>query len=144
MQQRGRKSTVALAVVSEGEAVPDRLGAPESLSDAERAIWVELVNSKPVGWFGDEHIPMMVEYARQVNRSRVIDGFMRDFRPEDGGSGEGLVRYERLVGLGLKITATIKVLATAMRLTHQSVYSSKKAGMGPGNKGRAIWQREHD
>lgn len=141
MNQRGRKSAAALAVVTQDQTAVTPLMPPPGLSQAERGVWMLTVNSKPVDWFGIEHGPLLVEYVRHVCRSHVVDEQMKAFDAEWLATDEGLKRYEKLAGVATKIAGVIKALATSMRLTQHAVYHKDKAGMGPG-KGRKIWQRE--
>lgn len=142
MNQRGRRSSAALAVVTDQTGfVP--IAPPPGLTDAERGVWVELVDSRPGDWFGTQHIPIMVEYARHVCRGHIIDEQIKGFDREWLATDEGLKRYETLIGLGLKTAGMVGKLATQMRLTHQSIYRGEKAGIGP-PKGKKLWQREPD
>jgi hypothetical protein len=142
MIQRGRKSSSALAVVDDLTGVSPAV-APPCLSDAERGVWVETVNSKPVDWFGTEHIPLLVEYVRHVCRASVIDEQMRAFDAERLATKEGLIRYEKLTSMAIKTAGMVNRLCTSMRLTHQAIYHPDKVGMGPGKgNGRKLWQRE--
>ena len=139
MNQRGRKSMAALAVV-DGSAAISPIMAPAGLTQAELQVWLALVNSKSTDWFGTEHVPLMVEYVRHVCRGHVVDTQLRVFTDEWLATDEGLKRYKDLSGIATKTAAMIKTLATSMRLTQQTVYHKDKAGMGP--KRGKVWQRE--
>lgn len=98
-----------------------------------------MVNSRPADWFGSEHVPIMVEYARNVCRGHVIDEQIRAFDAEWLATDEGVKRYEKLSGIAVKTAGMIHRLATSMRLTHHSHYSAEKKAPRPGRK---LWQRE--
>ena len=142
MNQRGRKSMASLAVVDGGLAGIAPIAAPPGLTDAERGVWQATVESKPADWFGSEHIPLMVEYVRQVCRGHVIDAQIKAFDEAWLATDEGLARFEKLTTLGTKTAGMIARLATNMRLTHQSVWRADKAGLGV-SKGKKLWQREN-
>lgn len=141
MNQRGRKSMAALAVVDGGLAGISPVKAPPGLTPAERGVWTETVNSKPADWFGSEHIPIMVEYVRQVCRGHVIDAQIKAFDETWLATDEGLARFEKLTTIGTKTAGMIARLATNMRLTHQSVWRADKAALVKGS-GRKLWQRD--
>jgi hypothetical protein len=138
MNQRGRKSAAALAVVPDQPGVP-ALAVPPGLTQAERNVWLATVNSQPADHFGIEHVPILVEYARHVCRSHVIDEQLKGFDPEWLATDEGVRRYEKLSGVAIKTAGMIQRLATTMRLTHQSRYRADKVIPKPGRK---LWQRE--
>jgi hypothetical protein len=140
MNQRGRKSAAALAVVDEGPGLQPIM-PPKDLTPAERGVWLEIVNNKPADWFGTEHGPMLVELVRHVCRGSVIDQQIRLFDPEWLKTDEGLRRYDRLVSMGAKVAGVVQTYMRSMRLTHQAIYHKDKASMGPG-KGRKLWDRE--
>lgn len=141
MNQRGRKSSAALAVVDDQDMSLARIMPPSGLSQAERQVWMALVNSKPADWFGIEHVPLMVEYARHVCRGHVVAGQLDAFTDEWLATDDGLRRFKDLSGIANKTASMVKTLATSMRLTHQAVYHKDKAGMGPNRAGK-VWQRE--
>lgn len=143
MNQRGRQSAAALAVVGQTSAAVAPMPPPAVLSAAERAVWLTITNSKPSDYFGSEHVPLLVEYVRHKCKADVIDGQIKAFQPEWLENDDGLKRYERLQKLALQTSNQMKSLAGAMRLTHLSVYRADKASLGTG-KGRKPWQRDQD
>lgn len=139
MNQRGRKSSAALSVV-QGCGIA-AITPPPGLSEAEYGVWQATVGSKPLDFFGMEHVPLLVEYCRHKCNADVIAGKLKEIDPVSMDTDDGLRRYEKLIGMHAKTTGVIRTLMTSMRLTHQSIYRADKAGMGPG-KGRKPWQRE--
>jgi hypothetical protein len=141
MKQRGRKSMAALAVVGDGVVGVSPIHPPPTLSDAERNVWLGIVNAKPADWFGPEHVSMLTDYVRQVCRGHVIDEQIKAFDPEWLMSADGLKRYETLIGMAAKISGVQNTLLRSMRLTHQAVYRKDRGGMGPG-RARKLWQHD--
>jgi hypothetical protein len=136
MNQRGRKSAAALAVVDEGSTVG--ISVPPGLTAAERVVWMTTVASKPGDWFGSEHVPILVEYVRCVCRAQVIDGQLRAFDAAWLATDEGLARFEKLTALAIKTAGMINRLATSMRLTQQATVRAEKVHAKPAGR---IWQR---
>ena len=121
-----RKSAAALAI-AQTYSVVCRVHPPADLTDTQRSIWLATVNSRPADWFGDEHVPLLLEYVRHIETSnelaKQINAFDSAWLAED----DGLKRYDKLVRLRAVETAAINTLARSMRLTHQSLYRADKA-----------------
>lgn len=121
-----RKSAAALSIAAP-LSVYCRVAPPRDLTPGQRNLWLATVNSRPAEWFGDEHIPLLVEYVRHVETSdglaRQIDAFDPAWMTED----EGLRRYEKLLRLRAMETTVINALARGMRMTQQSLYRADKA-----------------
>lgn len=141
MQQRGRKSAAALAVVEDGQTGMMSVMVPPMLSPAERSVWLMTVNSKPNDYFGSEHIPILTEYARQVCWADVLDAEIKRFDPAWLAEEEGLKRYTKLVDLALRVSNSIGRTAQLMRLTHKDCYRAEKVVP---KSGRKLWQRAAD
>ena len=133
----------SLAVVDANQGGVSPLMPPPGLTDGERGVWLGIVNSKPADWFWMEHVPMLIDYSRQVCRGHVIDAQIKAFEPEWMTTDDGLKRYEKLIGMAAKLSGVQNTLLRSMRLTHQAVYRKDKAGMGPG-KGKKLWRREEN
>jgi hypothetical protein len=144
MTQRGRKSAASLQLVGAG-GLAVRLAPPAELTEGERAVWLATVNSRPADWFGTEHIPLLVNYARHSVRADVIDQQIRAFDSAWLAEDSGLKRYSALLKMAKDETTQVNNLARAMRLTHQSIYRADKAATITGNsKGQRIWEREEN
>jgi hypothetical protein len=137
VNQRGRKSAAALAVVD--EACSAGISVPPGLTAGERVVWMTTVSSKPADWFGSEHVPILVEYVRCVCRAQVIDRQIKAFDDDWLATAEGLVRFEKLTAIAIKTAGMINRLATAMRLTQQATILADKVIPKPGSR---LWQRE--
>lgn len=123
MAQRGRKSAASLAVSAHlGVAVSEtRLPAPLHLSDAERAVWLEVVNDQPASTFTPTHGPMLEQYCRHVVQARLIANELQNFDPAWLNMEDGLKRYKNLLALHELEGRAFSSLATRMRLTRQSI-----------------------
>ena len=78
------------------------------LSDAERAVWMATVNSKPADWFGLEHVPLLVDYVRHICKADVFDAQIKAFEPHWLATDDGLRRYGKLIDLSVKTSAAIR------------------------------------
>jgi hypothetical protein len=141
MPQRGRKSSAALAIAAPVYGIT-RLGPPATLTDAQRTVWLVLVNSRPAEWFGPEHAPLLEQYCRHKVNSDVLAARLQEFDPAWLNEDDGLRRYERLCSLMFKETSAINSLARAMRLTQQSIFNDQRAKTLQNQaRGRKPWQR---
>lgn len=133
--QRGRKSAAALSVVSVSAA--QRLPAPVHLSDAERGVWMEVVNDQPSDAFTPTHGPLLEAYCRHIVRGRVladeIDAFDRAWLADE----DGLKRYDRLLGMAEREARAASSLATRLRITRQATADPKTVGRAQSRVGRA-------
>lgn len=141
MQQRGRKSAASLAVV--GATPIHRVAPPEGLGTEQKAVFLSVVNSMPADWFGAEHLPLLVAYCRHVVTANVVAREIEAFQPEWMATDEGLERYEKLMKMAQRESASINGLARSMRLTHQSKYRADKAHTLAGkSSGNRPWEYE--
>lgn len=124
MLKTGRKSAeqrhlASVTVLPVGPARP-----PEELSEEQGRIWLEVVSSKPEGWFGKDSQALLVNYCIAVARRRAItreiERKMALKRPNIRGCSD-LLEMER------RQTATISSLSTKMRLSQQARYTPKAA-----------------
>jgi hypothetical protein len=143
----GRKSVAELSVVGAAGtfAATSRVAPPSGLTQAQRGIWLATVNSKPAEWFGDEHVPMLVEYVRHVTTSDMLTKEIESSDPKWMKSDEGMRRMKDLTTMRAREAGCINTLARSMRLTQQSVYNAQKAATlaGKGARGRKPWQQEN-
>jgi hypothetical protein len=140
MAQPGRKSAASLSVAGVVTTI-SRVAPPQALTDRQRGIWLATVNSKPAEWFGDEHVPMLVEYVRHIETADLLTQQIEEFDPEWLKDDDGLKRLDRLTGMRAREAGLINTLARSMRLTQQAVYRADKAAtLGDKGKGRKPWQ----
>lgn len=122
MAQRGRKSiasTEVLAFAPVGAA--QRLEAPAHISDAERALWVELVNDQPASAFTPTHGPLLEQYCRHVVQARVLADEILNFDRAWLADDAGLRRYDRLLAMAEREGRAASSLATRLRITRQAI-----------------------
>lgn len=98
-----------------------RLPAPVHLSDAERDVWLMIVNDQPAGAFTAVHTPLLEMYCRHVVQARVIANEIQHFDSAWLADKEGLKRYETLLSMQEREGRAASSLATRLRITRQSV-----------------------
>lgn len=143
MTQPGKKSAASLSVV--GVLTPiARVGPPAVLTDDQRALWLATVNSKPAEWFGDEHVPMLLEYVRHVSTADLLTREIEGFSPEMFADPDELKKLKTLTAMRAREAQCINTLARSMRLTHQAVYRAHNAATlaDRGGRTRKPWQQE--
>lgn len=130
-----RKSAAALTIVrapSEGGLTP----APDDLSDTERVLWVEIVESKPSDWFGPDSEPILKEYVRAAAACDLLAGKVSKALE---GDDAGVVKF--MLDLRDKEARRAASLATKLRLTQQSRYGPRGAARADAKApGKRPWQ----
>lgn len=121
MNTRGRKSQAALTVVA-SNPTPQRLGPPAYLSPAQRALWRDVVESKPADWFGPDSAPLLVEFVRAVETCNLLAEPVARAMAE--GDPNEIQKILRVRDVEAKRAAD---LATKLRLTQQSRYTPQAA-----------------
>lgn len=98
------------------------------MSDAEQAVWAQVVNDQPADAFTPTHIPLLEAYCRHIVRGRVladeIDQFERAWITDD----DGLKRYDRLLKMAERESRAASAMARSMRITRQSTADPKTVG----------------
>jgi len=121
--------------------VSQRLHAPVHISDAERGVWVEVVNDQPADAFSPTHAPMLELYCRHVVQARVIADELANFDRAWMADDEGLKRYDRLLGMAERESRAASSLATRLRITRQAIDQQTVARKLVGhNKNRKPWE----
>lgn len=122
MAQRGRKSADALLVRSVSQiGLTDRLLAPAHISDAERAVWMEVVNDQPANAFTPTHIPLLELYCRHIVQARILADEVSNFDRAWLADDDGLKRYDRLLSMAEREGRAASSLATRLRITRQAI-----------------------
>lgn len=121
MAQRGRKSLASLSVQAIGVSSVARLSAPAHISDAERSVWVQVVNDQPATAFTATHAPLLELYCRHVTQARVIADELANFDRSWIADDDGLKRYDRLLGMQERESRAASSLATRLRITRQAI-----------------------
>lgn len=118
-----RKSAASMEVAAlpGPSSETERLRAPAHISDAERAVWLEVVNDQPADAFTPTHLPLLELYCRHIVQARVIADQIAAFEPAWLNDDEGLKRYDRLLGMNEREGRAASSLATRLRITRQAV-----------------------
>jgi hypothetical protein len=146
MAQRGRVSTASTEVIAYAPVgTSQRLEAPAHISEAERAVWIELVNDQPASAFTPTHIPLLEQYCRHVVQARVLAdevlNFDRAWLADDG----GLRRYDRLLAMIEREGRAASSLATRLRITRQAIDQQTVArALMNKPKARKPWELPHE
>lgn len=133
-----KKSTASLSIVPAAPAGP--VAAPDDLSDAERELWLSVVESKPAEWFGADSLPLLKEYVRAIALCDVLDGQVkRAIEGDTNNASVGLVKM--FLDMRDKEAKRATSLATKLRLTQQSRYTPQAAATADKRAGgRRPWQ----
>ena len=119
-------------------SVSARLEAPVHISEAERAVWVQLVNDQPAGSFTATHVPMLELYCRHIVNARVIADELAQFERAWMADDEGLKRYDRLLAMSEREGRAASSIATRLRITRQALdhatVARKVVGMARASK----------
>lgn len=119
-----RKSAASLEVaVRPAPGVAERLKAPLHLSEAERAVWLQVVNDQPADAFTETHVPLLELYCRHIVQARVIADELAAFQREWLADSEGLKRYDRLLAMAEREGRAASSLATRLRITRQALHA---------------------
>jgi phage terminase small subunit len=132
MRQRGRKSGAALSVTPiDGE--PNRLQPPQSLSEVERKVFVDLVTACEPQHFRPADYPLLVRYveacvladqaAEQLRLGAVIDG-----------------KPSPWITIQEKTVRAMVALSMRLRLSPQSRIDPKTLGRQQTYTGRMPWE----
>jgi hypothetical protein len=125
MKQRGRKSAAAVLVVDVGKRMPLRV--PAELTDAQAAVWRDVVGSMSGDWLCRGSIPVLIEYARHVCRARLLESQIASFEVEWTTAPGGLERFDRMLAMADRETRAMTACARALRLTPQSQMHARTA-----------------
>ncbi len=123
MATRGRQSAASLAIAR----IDERLSPPADLTEAQRNIWVQVVNSRPADWFGIEHTGLLTQYCRHKVQADLLAAELEGFDPGWLKDTEGLRRYDKLSAMMDRESKAITMLLRSMRLTQQSLIRADKA-----------------
>lgn len=124
MEQRGRKSSAALTVISgDGIVTISRPDPDESLTEEQAKEWRDVVNRLPAEWFPRETHGMLVQYCRHVVSARRIATLLAGI---EGGRKVDVGSYDQLLKMQEREGRAISSLATRMRISQQSTMSEQK------------------
>jgi hypothetical protein len=119
----GKKSSAELATISPVEINPEtRLMPFLHLSDAERHVWLEVVNDQPANAFTQVHAPLLETYCRHVVLGRILSYEIANFDRGWLADDEGLKRYDKLLAMHEREGRASYSLATRLRITRQAIH----------------------
>ena len=122
MLKQGRKSHVESNMMQIGNMVQENRVKPFAhMTDAEIAVWNEVVNDQPAGAFTEVHKPLLEMYCRHVINNRVISDEILNFDRSWIAEDDGLKRYEKLLNMAEKESRAASSLATRLRITRQAI-----------------------
>lgn len=122
MAKRGRQSAASFAVPALVDySATTRLAAPAHLTDAEMAVWAQVVEDQPATAFTPTHAPLLELYARHVTQARIIADELLNFDRSWLADDEGLKRYDKLLAMQERESRAASSLATRLRITRQAV-----------------------
>ena len=136
MRQRERKSAAALAMIPI-DGKPNRLQPPESLSEAESKVFIDLVTACEPQHFRPADLPLLVRYveacvladqaAEQLRLGAVIEG-----------------KPSPWVTIQEKAVRAMVALSMRLRLSPQSRIDPKTLGRQQGYVGPKPWELRPD
>jgi hypothetical protein len=135
MTQRGRKSASSLAVIAPPSSVA-RLAPPVHISEAERGVWIEMVDDQPADAFTATHAPLLECYCRHIVQARVLADELLNFERAWLANDDGLKRYDRLLAMHERESRAASSLATRLRITRQAVDHPTTAGRAIARQGK--------
>lgn len=141
MGSRGRKSGAELAVIAGGKGAvgKSRLDPPAELTEEEAEIWTAVVGSEAPGWFDGVAVQqILADYCRHTVAANLLSATIsaamkKGGKPDERVSLRDLQLYLRMRDLE---TRAIGDKATKLRLTNQSRYRPKDAGLNGGQPSR--------
>lgn len=139
MAQRGRKSAASLAVNAQIAPISaeSRLNAPVHVSDAERGVWLEVVNDQPASAFSPTHAPLLELYCRHIVQARILSDELANFDRAWMADDDGLKRYDMLLKMAERESRAASSLATRLRITRQAVEHPTTVGRAINNQGKS-------
>jgi phage terminase small subunit len=128
MGSRGRKSADERAAKALVLIETRRPSPPAGLTEAEQAVWRDVVGSLPAGWFAKAAWPLLVAYCRHVVRAEILAQQVTAFRMEWLAADGGLQRFDALLKMAERETRALTACARSLRFTPQSQMRATAAG----------------
>lgn len=124
MAKRGRPSSASLEIAARPVEIVERQRAPHELNDEETEVWFAVVNTRPADWFSPDTVPLLTQYCREVIQARrvaeLIEQATSAVDPETKQPTLSIKDYDRLLKMQARQSATIRSLATTMRISQQA------------------------
>lgn len=139
MAKRGRKSAASMEVAAEVAPIMSaaRLTPPVHISNAEREVWLEVVNDQPADSFTPTHAPLLELYCRHIVQSRILAEEVLNFDRAWLADDDGLKRYDRLLAMSEREGRAASSLATRLRITRQATDHPVTVGRATKRQARA-------
>jgi hypothetical protein len=100
-----------------------RPDAPYDLTDEEADFWRVVVNRMEPDYFPAETWPILCAYCRATVRGRHLSGMRQTMEKMEKFD---LDAYAKIVRMENECAKTVAMLATKMRIAHQSTYDVQK------------------
>jgi hypothetical protein len=133
MAQRGRKSAASLAIVT--PIADHRPAPPEGMTAEQAAEWTAIVRRLPVGYFPRECHGLLAAYVKHLATFRLLSESIDAFQGAWLADDDGLKRYGDLLALREREGRAMSSLATRLRITPQSRYHPRTAGVAAADAG---------
>jgi len=128
MGARGRKTAAQKLTVIKGDFGQGRPPPPADLSEAEAAIWREVIASEAADFFATAALKNMLgDYCRHRCAADSVSSIIGEFQREWLKSEEGGKRYHALLRMRELETRAAAAMATKLRLTNQARYTPQSA-----------------
>jgi hypothetical protein len=118
------------------------MAPPQELSDAECAVWEQVLEGTPAGWWQVRHRPMLAMYCAHVVTWQRCQEKIRQAEQDLAHPSAEQVNLDWLSGLcslrEREARAALS-LATKMRLTHQATRHRDGDETPPGGQSRRPW-----
>ena len=102
---------------------------PSELTDAQAAVWRDVVSSMRSDWLVRGAFPILIAYCRHVCRARLLEAQIAHFETEWAGIPGGLQRLDKLLGMADRETKTAIACARSLRLTPQAQMHQRTAAV---------------
>src|SRR5262245_29953055 len=138
MGARGRTSQAQFEIVSPRiEVTAERPEPPSRLSEEEKKIWFDTVDSLPSTWFKDENIVLLEQYCSMSSEVRRLAIQRKSL------SGD---KRMKILTLEVKMTEIIMKMTTRMRINQISTVPRVKAKEKGIDKKReeTVWETPQD
>ena len=142
MIKRGRKSQSEIVSQKANVLISNqRLPAPAHMTDAEMAVWQEVVNDQPASVFTPTHAPILEMYCRHVVNGRVLADEILNFDRSWLADDDGLKRYDRLLSMAERESRAAGAAARSLRITRQSLHPETASNQAKGSsRGKKPWE----
>ena len=140
MRQRGRKSASAVVIPGGFGQNP---AAPAELTPRQAEIWREVTASEALGFFATAALRgLLADYCSRREAAEHISAIINEFKTEWLKSNEGVQRYKQLLQMRDLEVRGVAALATKLRLTNQSRYTTQSAATAARNapRGPRPWE----